>query len=97
MPTLTATASEARANFSQIASGVFKTGQPVTVFKNSKPWVEIVPSGFAEKAGEEDDAYVERVVSAVRKSKQQFSEGKSYKGSDALFSKLEDRKPEVWA
>ena len=96
MSVLTTTASEARANFSQIATGVFETGQPVTVFKNSKPWVEIVPSGFAEKANEEGDEYVERIARAVRKSKQQFSEGRSYKGSDALFAMLEERKPEVW-
>ncbi len=97
MPTLTATASEARANFSQIASGVFETGQPVTVFKNSKPWVEIVPSGFAEKAAGESDAYVERVATAVRKSKQEFATGKRYEGSDTLFEMLKERKPEVWA
>ena len=97
MPTLTATASEARANFSQIASGVCETGQPVTVFKNSKPWVEIVPSGYSEKASEKDDAYIERVADAVRKSKQEFTEGKSYEGSDALFEMLKEKRPEVWA
>ena len=97
MATLTATASEARANFSQIASGVSETGQPVTVFKNSKPWVEIVPSGFLENASEEDDEYIERVASAVRKSKQEFETGKSYKGSEALFEMLKEKRPEVWA
>ena len=97
MATLTATASEARANFSQIASGVFETGQPVTVFKNSKPWVEIVPSGFLENASEEDDEYIERVASAVRKSKQEFAQGKSYKGSEALLEMLKEKRPEVWA
>ena len=97
MTTLTATASEARANFSQIASGVSETGQPVTVFKNSKPWVEIVPSGYSEKSSEEDDAYIERVASAVRKSKREFETGKSYKGSEVLFEKLKENRPEVWA
>ena len=97
MPTLTATASEARANFSQIATGVFETGQPVTVFKNSKPWVEIVPSGFAAKECEEDDEYIERVAAAVRKSKQEFADGKFYEGSEALFEVLKQKRPEVWA
>ena len=50
MPTITATASEARANFSQIASQVSKTGTPVTVFKNSRPWVQIVPSNYEQKS-----------------------------------------------
>lgn len=43
MPELTATVAETRANFSKIASTVNKTGSPVTVFKNSKPWVMITP------------------------------------------------------
>ena len=43
MATMTATAAEARSNFSKIANTVSKMGKPVTVFKNSKPWVEISP------------------------------------------------------
>ena len=39
----TATAAEARAHFSKIASQVNKSGQPVTVMKNSRPWVVIAP------------------------------------------------------
>ena len=44
------TANEAQAQFSKIATEVCKTGQPVTIFKDSKPWVEIVPSNANEKA-----------------------------------------------
>ncbi len=97
MATLTATASEARANFSKIANSVIETGQPVTVFKNSKPWVEIVPSGYLEKTEKEDDAYVEQVALALRKSKQQFAAGKSYAGSETLFKMLKEKRPELWA
>lgn len=43
MTELTATVAEARANFSKIAATVAETGQPVTVFKNSRPWVAIAP------------------------------------------------------
>lgn len=43
MAELTATVAETRANFSKIATMVAETGQPVTVFKNSKPWVAIAP------------------------------------------------------
>ena len=97
MPTLTATASEARANFSQIANGVCETGQPVTVFKNSKPWIEIVPSGYTKKETPEDDAYIDRVATAVRKSKQEYADGKFYEGSKALFEMLKEKRPEVWS
>ena len=51
MDELTATVAETRANFSKIATTVNKTGRPVTVFKNSKPWVVIVPvgSGYGDR------------------------------------------------
>ena len=39
----TVTASEARANFSKLGEEITRTGKPVTVFKNSKPWLAIVP------------------------------------------------------
>lgn len=50
MNELTATVAETRANFSKIATTVNETGRPVTVFKNSKPWVVIAPigSGFGD-------------------------------------------------
>lgn len=43
MKIATATVAETRANFSKIADSVSKSGQSVTVFKNSKPWVKIAP------------------------------------------------------
>ena len=50
MAELTATVAETRANFSKIASTVSATGKPVTVFKNSKPWVVVAPvsSGYGD-------------------------------------------------
>ena len=45
MDELTATVAETRANFSKIASTVNALGRPVTVFKNSKPWVLVAPVG----------------------------------------------------
>ena len=45
MGELTATVAETRANFSKIASTVNALGRPVTVFKNSKPWVLVAPVG----------------------------------------------------
>ena len=50
MTGLTATVAETRAHFSKIATTVNTLGQPVTVFKNSKPWVLIAPisSGYGD-------------------------------------------------
>lgn len=50
MDELTATVAETRAHFSHIASEVNKSGKPVTVFRNSKPWVVIAPisSGYGD-------------------------------------------------
>lgn len=44
MAELTATVAEAWALFSKIASSVCATGKPVTVIRNSKPWVTIAPA-----------------------------------------------------
>jgi len=44
----TVSASEARANFSKLGDEVVRTGKPITVFKNSKPWLAIVPISQAE-------------------------------------------------
>ena len=59
--------------------------------------MEIVPLGYAEKANVNDDVYIDRVVSAVRKSKQEYADGKFYEGSEALFEMLKEKRPEVWA
>jgi antitoxin (DNA-binding transcriptional repressor) of toxin-antitoxin stability system len=45
MASLTVSASEARANFSKLGEEIARTGESVTVFKNSKPWLTISPAG----------------------------------------------------
>jgi antitoxin Phd len=40
--------SEAKANLGKITSEVNRTGEPVTVFKNNKPWVVIYPASTPE-------------------------------------------------
>ena len=35
---------EAKTNFSKVTSEVNRTGRPVTVLKNNKPWVVIAPA-----------------------------------------------------
>lgn len=34
---------EAKTNFSRVTSEVHRTGKPVTILKNNKPWVVISP------------------------------------------------------
>ncbi len=43
MPTITMGLAEAKNNFSRITAEVNKTGKPVTILKNNKPWVVIQP------------------------------------------------------
>jgi len=44
MATYTIGLAEAKKNFSKLTSEVNRTGKPVTVLKNNKPWVVIVPA-----------------------------------------------------
>lgn len=44
MPSYTVGLAEAKKNFSKITAEVNKTGKPVTVLKNNKPWVIIQPA-----------------------------------------------------
>jgi PHD/YefM family antitoxin component YafN of YafNO toxin-antitoxin module len=48
MSMLTVSASKARAEFSRLGEQIARTGQPVTVFKNSKPWLVISPAAQPE-------------------------------------------------
>ena len=45
MATLTIGLAEAKTNFSRLTAEVNRTGRPVTVLKNNKPWVVIQPVG----------------------------------------------------
>lgn len=78
MAALTATAAEARTNFSRIASAVSETGSRVTVFKNSKPWVVIAPATDA------DADYIELVRSGIIEGRAQIADGRGIEGTDAL-------------
>ena len=44
MPALTMGLAEAKNNFSSVTAEVNRTGRPVTVLKNNKPWVVIQPA-----------------------------------------------------
>lgn len=44
MATLTMGLAEAKNNFSRVTAEVNRTGRPVTILKNNKPWVVIEPA-----------------------------------------------------
>ncbi len=44
MTALTMGLAEAKTNFSKVTSEVNRTGKPVTILKNNKPWVVIQPA-----------------------------------------------------
>lgn len=58
---LTIGLAEAKANFSRVTAEVNRTGTPVTVLRNNKPWVVIAPveRGAADVAIDFMDEYAE--------------------------------------
>lgn len=44
MPALTMGLAEAKNNFSRVTAEVNKTGKPLTIMKNNRPWVVIQPA-----------------------------------------------------
>ena len=53
MPSYTVGLAEAKKNFSKITTEVNKTGKPVTVLKNNKPWVIIQPASAIDDENED--------------------------------------------
>lgn len=50
MSALTMGLAEAKNNFSKVTAEVNRTGRPVTVLKNNRPWVVIQPASSASHA-----------------------------------------------
>lgn len=87
MPTtLTVGMAEAKTNFSRITADVNRTGIPVTVFKNNKPWVEIRP------LSERDDfaSLPKETLDAIAETEAHLKDGehRTYKTAESLFSAL---------
>lgn len=84
--TLTIGMADAKTNFSRITADVNRTGIPVTVFKNNKPWVEIRPlaerDDFASLPKETLDAIAETEVLLTDQKH------RTYKTAESLFSAL---------
>lgn len=72
---------DARAQFSKIAAMVNETGESVTVFRNSKPWVKITPVV---------DSYIDAIDHGLEKGFADVKSGRYIKGEEitALFEEL---------
>ncbi len=59
--TVTMGLAEAKANFSRVTAEVNRTGTPVTILRNNKPWVVIAPveCGAVDVAVDFMDEYAE--------------------------------------
>lgn len=60
MAAITIGFSEAKNNFSKVTAEVNRTGRPITILKNNKPWVVIQPADKAfgtDTAVDFSDAY----------------------------------------
>ena len=59
MSALTMGLAEAKNNFSRVTAEVNRTGKPVTILKNNRPWVVIQPAQQAASAVDFMDAYAD--------------------------------------
>ena len=53
MATYTVGISDAKNNFSKITAEINRLGKPVTVLKNNKPWVIIMPANAAQESSKD--------------------------------------------
>ena len=56
---------EAKNNFSKVTAEINRTGRPVTVMKNNKPWVVIMPASAVRDEDEAAVDFMDRVEYAV--------------------------------
>lgn len=88
MVTQTVTVAEARANFSRIGERVNETGQPVTVFRRSKPWLVISPAaGFDEPNAETKAAMEEANALLSDPNRKHFA---TFEDMMAAIDKMDD-------
>lgn len=71
--TTTVTVAEARANFSKLSSAVNASGESITVFRNSKPWVVISPARPSTPNIETSKAMAEAEEILSNPKKQRFT------------------------
>lgn len=84
MGNLSISVADARAQFSKIASMVNESGESVTVFRNSKPWVKIAPV---------IDEYVDALDNGLKRGFADYNAGrfKTGKEIDSMFEEIKQR------
>ena len=84
--TITIGMSEAKTNFSKITADVNRTGIPVTVFKNNRPWVEIRPLDTRDDFGD----LPQETQEAIAETEAMLSDPRhvTFKTAEDLFSSL---------
>lgn len=82
--TLTVGMSDAKANFSKLTAEVNRTGRPVTVFKNNRPWVEIRPLAAEENIPSDTREAMAEADAIVADPNHQ-----TYRSANELFSALD--------
>lgn len=66
MATFTIGLAEAKKNFSKLTAEINRTGKPVTVLKNNKPWVIIQPAdASAEAVGDYAVDFLDNITYSV--------------------------------
>lgn len=69
----TVSVAEARANFSKIGEAINRTGDPVTVFKHSKPYLVIMPAAYEAPNAETRAAMTEAETILADPDRKHFS------------------------
>lgn len=84
--TLTIGMAEAKTNFSRITADANRTGMPITVFKNNKPWVEIRPLSTPDNF----DALPKDTRKAIDETEAMLADPKhvTYKTASSVFAAL---------
>jgi antitoxin (DNA-binding transcriptional repressor) of toxin-antitoxin stability system len=76
--------SDAKTNFSRLTADANRTGRSVVVFKNNKPWVEILPLAHEEKDVPAETREAMKEADALTAD----SNHTTYQTAESLFSAL---------
>lgn len=77
----TVSVAEARNNFSRLAGAVAESGESITVFRNSKPWVVISPAKQTS-----DDTYEADVMHVLDRGRKDIEQGR-FVGLDEFLAR----------
>lgn len=89
MAHLTIGVTDARANFNKLTNEVAKTGQPVTIYKNNKPFVVVSPASYCGITNAETIDALEQSDQLIHDEQHQFY-GSVEDFMDALDKAVDD-------